>query len=48
MVARPRSSAVCTAHQAKGLTWDEARRIAAGIATAELMATRERATAADE
>jgi hypothetical protein len=34
--------------QAKGLTWDEARRIAAGIARLpELMATRERATAAD-
>jgi hypothetical protein len=37
------------AHQAKGLTWDEARPIAAGIARLpELMATRERATAADE
>jgi len=37
------------AHQAKGLTWDEARRIAAGIARLpELMAARERATATDE
>jgi hypothetical protein len=37
------------AHQAKSLTWDEARRIAAGIARLpELMAARERATATDE